>query len=977
MATEYFLVINGVAGDYTDASHQLTGAFAVNSFDLPISTATSGGGGGLGKTSFDPLKLSLNSETLAGLLAASASSSTKLTDVSLVGRTTINGKTVITSSLNLSDVAITNVSETDIKKGFDLTIDYGQIGLITSDYDSKGSKQGSQTFGFDVQANQNTGNGGTSLTNAGGSTVASTTPVTYYLLVDKVNGGSTDPAHKGWFELKDFNFNLANSTDPQTSGGGAGAGLNTFSDLSVSTLSEAGLTALLAQQAIGKGLAGVRVEGVDSLGNAVYDLNLATVHVTKIDDKDSAGFGNSFDYDKISLVTKGENSKQTPVQTGAFGWDVAQNTSISSFTVNISAGAAAATTTATDYFLVINGVAGDYLDPSHQLTGAFAVNSFDLPTSSASLQGGGGGVGKTSFDPLKLSLNSESLAGLLAASASSSNKLTDVSLVGRTTISGKTVITSSLNLSDVAITNVSETDIKKGFDLTIDYGQIGLITTGYDSKGGKQGSQTFGYDVQTNQNTGNGGTSLTNAGAAVASTTPVTYYLLVDKVNGGSTDAAHKGWFELKDFNFNLANSTNPQTSGGGGGAGKNTFGDLSVSTLSEAGLTALLAQEAVGKTLVGVRVEGVDSLGTAVYDLNLAKVHVTKIDDKDSAGFGISFDYDKISLVTKGENSKQTPVQTGAFGWDVAQNASIGSFTVNISPCYCPGTLILTGHGEVPVETLAIGDTVMTMSGAARPIKWIGRRSYAGRFVLGQKDILPVCIKAGAINENVPRRDLWISPHHAMYLEGVLIEARDLVNDVTVFQAERVEKVEYFHIELETHDVLIAEGSLSESFIDDDSRNMFHNAHEFGTLYPGELDRPARYCAPRCADGYEVDSARRRLAGRAGLRTLHDEVGIGTLRGYVDRIGAEIISGWAQNVDHPEAPVCLDVYADGHWVGQTLANRYRGDLERAGLGSGRHSFEFVPPVGLVSSSIAIEVRRALDGAALGSSHAMRKATAA
>ena len=55
-------------------------------------------------------------------------------------------------------------------------------------------------------------------------------------------------------------------------------------------------------------------------------------------------------------------------------------------------------------------------------------------------------------------------------------------------------------------------------------------------------------------------------------------------------------------------------------------------------------------------------------------------------------------------------------------------------------------------------------MSGALRPIKWIGRRSYGGRFVMGRKDILPVCIKAGALGDNVPRRDLWISPHHAMY---------------------------------------------------------------------------------------------------------------------------------------------------------------------------------------------------------------------
>jgi len=448
-------------------------------------------------------------------------------------------------------------------------------------------------------------------------------------------------------------------------------------------------------------------------------------------------------------------------------------------------------------------------------------------------------------------------------------------------------------------------------------------------------------------------------------------------VNGGSTDKGHAGWFALKDFNIDLGNSGDAQI-GGGGGSGKGIFGNLSVTTANETGLAALLARESKGTHLKGVRVEGVNATGQAVYDLNLAQVDVLKVGDTEADGFGITFDYGKISLVTKGTDSKGSLTQTGSFGWDVQENISVNpSSFPNISPCYCPGTLILTEHGEVPVETLAIGDAVVTMSGEARSIKWIGRRSYAGRFVIGQKDILPVCIKAGAIGDNVPRRDLWISPHHAMYLEGVLIEARDLVNDVTIYQAERVEKVEYFHIELETHDVILAEGSLSESFIDDDSRNMFHNAHEFGTLYPDEMDRPARYCAPRCADGYEVECARRGLATRAGLRTPNDEVRVGALHGYVDGIGARLISGWAQNVDHPEAPVCLDIYADGNWIGQTLANRYRGDLERAGLGSGRHSFEFVPPVGVVSPTVAIEVRRSLDDAALAFSHANRTAAAA
>jgi autotransporter passenger strand-loop-strand repeat protein/uncharacterized repeat protein (TIGR03803 family) len=165
---------------------------------------------------------------------------------------------------------------------------------------------------------------------------------------------------------------------------------------------------------------------------------------------------------------------------------------------------------------------------------------------------------------------------------------------------------------------------------------------------------------------------------------------------------------------------------------------------------------------------------------------------------------------------------------------------------CYCLGTLILTNKGEVEVERLAIGDHVVTASGQIRPIKWIGRRSYSGRFVLGRKDILPVCLKAGSIADNVPKRDLWISPHHAMFIDGMLIEAKDLVNGISIVQAQHADQVDYFHVELESHDVIIAEGAASESYIDDDSRGMFHNAREFAALYPEATNDMAMYCAPR-----------------------------------------------------------------------------------------------------------------------------------
>ncbi|HTP91199.1 MAG TPA: Hint domain-containing protein [Xanthobacteraceae bacterium] len=337
-----------------------------------------------------------------------------------------------------------------------------------------------------------------------------------------------------------------------------------------------------------------------------------------------------------------------------------------------------------------------------------------------------------------------------------------------------------------------------------------------------------------------------------------------------------------------------------------------------------------------------------------------------------VSFGDHSIDITTDAGSTLFTDVTfAGTFsgyqaGFDSATGLASMTLTEN-PPCYCRGTLIATARGETPVESLRIGDTVKTASGRLHPIKWIGKRSYGGRFVAGRKDILPVCISAGALNDGVPMRDLWISPHHAMYFEdegGLLIEAKDLVNGVSIVQAERVESVEYFHVELESHDVILAEGAPSETFIDDDSRGMFHNAREYRALYPDEAARAgAHYCAPRLEEGYGVEAVRRRVVARAGLLRSADAARAGALRGFVDLISADSITGWAQDQVHLEAPVCLDIFAEGRLIGQVLANRYREDLERVGLGSGRHGFSFTPAHGV--SRGGIEVRRSLDGALL------------
>jgi Hint domain-containing protein len=183
---------------------------------------------------------------------------------------------------------------------------------------------------------------------------------------------------------------------------------------------------------------------------------------------------------------------------------------------------------------------------------------------------------------------------------------------------------------------------------------------------------------------------------------------------------------------------------------------------------------------------------------------------------------------------------------------------------CYRRGTRILTERGEVAIESLRIGDQVTMLSGASRPIRWIGRRSYSGDVVWGNRDVLPILIRQGAIAKNVPTRDLWVSPEHAMYIDEMLIPAALLVNGVSIVQEERVDEVTYFHLEFNSHEVIVAEGAPSESFVDDESRQLFDNVSEYHELYPQSAAQSARFCAPRVEDGYELEAVRQRLAARA-----------------------------------------------------------------------------------------------------------------
>jgi hypothetical protein len=155
--------------------------------------------------------------------------------------------------------------------------------------------------------------------------------------------------------------------------------------------------------------------------------------------------------------------------------------------------------------------------------------------------------------------------------------------------------------------------------------------------------------------------------------------------------------------------------------------------------------------------------------------------------------------------------------------------------PCFLPGTRIATPSGEVAVETLQPGDLVLTADGRAVPVRFLGRRTVMPRFA-GAERANPIRIMAGALAENVPARDLFVSPNHGIVVDGVLAIASALTNGTTIAQVPPpAERFTYYSIETEGHEVILAEGCPAETFMDHVPRARWDNYQDYLALHPDE----------------------------------------------------------------------------------------------------------------------------------------------
>ncbi len=190
------------------------------------------------------------------------------------------------------------------------------------------------------------------------------------------------------------------------------------------------------------------------------------------------------------------------------------------------------------------------------------------------------------------------------------------------------------------------------------------------------------------------------------------------------------------------------------------------------------------------------------------------------------------------------------------------------VTACYAAGTRILTVRGEVAVEEMRVGDLVVTFAGSGaplKPVRWIGYRHVALTPHPNPEQVRPVRIAAGTLAPGLPHRDLVLSPGHALCIDDHLIDVERLLNGVTVTQDMDASTITYYHIELDQHDLVLAEGVFSETYLDTGNRGQFANAGNVVALHPDFLpqqDKSVGACRPWLTGGERLAAIRARLIG-------------------------------------------------------------------------------------------------------------------
>ncbi len=296
-----------------------------------------------------------------------------------------------------------------------------------------------------------------------------------------------------------------------------------------------------------------------------------------------------------------------------------------------------------------------------------------------------------------------------------------------------------------------------------------------------------------------GGTAITLMQLPMTSSFTVPYGLSVDGAtigNGGTLDVSYGGTVNDVIIDANGALVWLPGASIGG----TVTFG-------SPGGMVQIL-----DTTMPGIAIGGM----AAGYTIDLAEI---------AYDAGSSAQLSTGNQLQVMQNSQTYDLQLDpmrVFAGDYFHTTLDSSGGVAIiednAPCYASGTRIRTMRGDIAVEELRPGNHVASAFGGWVRVTWLGHRRVDCRRHPRPHEVWPVRVAADAFAPGLPSRDLFLSPDHAVFVDGVLIPIRHLVNDATITQ-QPMDDVTYWHVELPMHDVIFAEGLAAESYLDTGNR--------------------------------------------------------------------------------------------------------------------------------------------------------------
>ncbi len=312
-----------------------------------------------------------------------------------------------------------------------------------------------------------------------------------------------------------------------------------------------------------------------------------------------------------------------------------------------------------------------------------------------------------------------------------------------------------------------------------------------------------------------------------------------DTITGGA-GADYIVGFDVLNITL-VANRTLDPTVGSDDGAADSLSGDAGNDTILGGGGNDTLDGGADNDTLIGgvgddvlLGGAGVDSMtggdgsDTFTVGINDYTTFVTDVvDGNESTG-----DNDRLDLRSFGKARTNVIFapgnpENGTVEFLDTLGAVIGTMTFTniekVIPCFTPGSLVQTLHGDLPVETLVAGDCVWTRDNGFQPVRWVGRRDLSANELAAQTSLHPVLIGAGALGDNLPTQDMMVSPQHRMLFTGpraemmfgeteVLVAAVHLVGQPDIRRVHPA-SVSYIHIMFDRHEIIRADGSWTESY--------------------------------------------------------------------------------------------------------------------------------------------------------------------